>query len=128
MPITHVIDRFRQGMVTIAEGLVTFADIMAHLDVEAREHGLDLPELIDARFATTDITPNQVRQIVRRVHDLVRQQPFGPTAIVATDDVAFGMARMFSILAEGDGVAVGVFRDIQSASSWLKDISQRVGK
>jgi hypothetical protein len=125
MPIVYVIDRFLQRMVTRAEGLVTFADITAHLDAEAREHGLGLPELIDARSAMTNITPNEVRQLVHCVHDMVQRQPFGPTAILATNDVVFGMARMFSILVESHGVAVEVFRDPQSASAWLDQVSQR---
>jgi hypothetical protein len=98
MPITFVIDRFRQRMWTQAEGLVTYADLSAHLDAEAREHGVDLPDLFDARDATTDITPRQVRQLVQRVQYMVRTQPFGPTAIIAINDFVFGLARMFSIL------------------------------
>jgi hypothetical protein len=121
MPITHVIDRFRQRMFTQAEGLVTFADICEHLDAESRDHGIDLPELFDARPARTNVTAEEIRQLVRRVHDMVQKQPFGPTAIVTTDDVAFGMARMFSILVESAGVAVEVFRDLERALAWLDE-------
>ena len=45
--------------------------------------------------------------------------PLGPTAIVANDDKLFGMARMYSILAEQDGISVDVFRDIESAERSL---------
>jgi hypothetical protein len=119
MPITYVIDRFRQRMVTQAEGLVTFADLNSHLDAEARDRGVDLPELFDGRSATTDITTGDVRRLVQRVQKMVRAQPFGPTAIIVINDFAFGMARMFSILVERDGVAVEVFRDVESGSLWL---------
>jgi hypothetical protein len=50
---------------------------------------------------------------------MVRTQPFGPTAIIAIDDFVFGIARMFSILVERYGVAVEVFRDVESGSAWL---------
>jgi hypothetical protein len=123
MPITYVIDRFRQRMRTQAEGLVTFADIAAHLEREARDRGLDLPEVIDARAATTNITPQEVRRLVHRVERMTRTQPFGPTAIVATNDFVFGMARMFSILMEPSGIAVNVFRDLPSAEAWLDQVS-----
>jgi len=119
MPISYSIDRFRQRMVTHAEGLITLADVDAHLDAELRERGTDVPELFDARFATTNITPSEVRQLVYRVHDIARAHPFGPTAIIALDDVAFGMARMFSILVAPYGVAIEVFRDVDSGSAWL---------
>jgi hypothetical protein len=123
MPITHVIDRFRQRMWTRADGVVTLADIMAHLDAEARDRGLDLPELIDARDASTNLTPHDVRLLVHRVRDMVRAQPFGPTAVVTTDDVAFGMARMFSILIEPARVVFEVFRDVARADAWLAQAS-----
>jgi hypothetical protein len=123
MPITHVIDRFRQRMWTKADGFVTLTDIMAHLDAEARDRGIDLPELIDASNATTNLTPHDVRLLVHRVRDMVRAQPFGPTALVSTDDMAFGMARMFSILVEPARVVLEVFRDVARAEAWLDQAS-----
>jgi hypothetical protein len=122
-----VVDRFQQRILTQAWGLVTFTEINAHLDAEIRDHGVDLPELVDARAATTDLTPAQIRQLVTRVHHLIQQQPFGPTAFVITNDYAFGMARMFCFLAERDGLAAEVFRDLESASAWLDQASQRTG-
>jgi hypothetical protein len=119
MPITYVIDRFRQRMLTHADGVVTFHDVNRHLDEEERERGLDLPELVDARGAKTDLTSEQLRQLVQRAAQMARTIPLGPTAIVATDDTVFGMARMYSILAEQVGVSVEVFRDLGSAERWL---------
>jgi hypothetical protein len=119
MPITYVIDRFRQRMFTHASGLVTFRDVNCHLDHEERDRGLDLPELVDARGARTDLNSEQVRRLVQRAVRLMRTMPLGRTAIVADDDTLFGMARMYSILAEHDGIFVDVFRDIESAEQWL---------
>ena len=119
MPITYVIDRIQQRMTTHADGLVTFADISRHLDAEERERALGLPELFDARGATTDVTSDEVRRLVRRSVEAARAFPLGPTAIVADDDLAFGMARMYSILMEDVPNSVGVFRDLGSAKRWL---------
>jgi hypothetical protein len=104
---------------THADGIVTFHDINAHLDLEQRNRDLNRSELIDARGATTDITSDQVRRLVRRAADMLRLVDLGPTAIVTADDVVFGMARMYSILAEGVGAAAEVFRDMESATRWL---------
>jgi hypothetical protein len=125
MPITYVIDRLRQRMLTQASGLVTFADVIGHLDQEERDRGLDLPELVDARGAQTDLTAEQVRRLVQRAVQLLRTIPLGPTAIVASDDTLFGMARMYSILVEQDGISVDVFRDIESAQNWLDSPADR---
>jgi hypothetical protein len=120
MPITYVIDRLQQRMLTHASGLITVRDVHCHLDQEERERGLDLPELVDARGAKTDLTSEQVRGLVQRIVRLMRTIPVGPTAIVANDDTLFGMARMASILAELEGIPVDVFRDIDSATNWLE--------
>jgi hypothetical protein len=123
MPIHYVIDRAHGRMMTRAGGVVTFHDLNAHLDVEQRNRDLHRPELIDASGATTDLTPEQVRRLVRRAADMLRDVQLGPTAIVTTDDVAFGMARMYSILAEGVGVNAEVFRDVNAATHWLDRMS-----
>ena len=36
-----------------------------------------------------------------------------------TNDVCYGMARMYQILAEPDGISVGVFRTVADAERWL---------
>ncbi len=106
-------------MLTRAEGLVTFEEVKLHLDIEAVERGLELPELVDARGAMTSITTDQVRQLVARAHVTARSLPLGPTAIVTDSDHLFGMARMYAILAEPIGAPVEVFRDIDAALKWL---------
>ena len=106
MPIQYVIDGIHQRVLTHADGLVTFQDLSEHLDAEERDRGLGLHELFDARGATTNVTADQVRMLVQRAADTLRRIPLGPTAIVATDDVAFGMARMYAILTEQAGARV----------------------
>jgi hypothetical protein len=98
---------------------VTFEDINAHLDLEERNGDLNRPELIDARHATTDITAEQVRHLAHRAAGMLSRVRLGPSALVTNNDVVFGMARMYSIFAEGAGAVVEVFRDIDAASRWL---------
>jgi hypothetical protein len=123
MPIEYVIDRIPQRVLTQAEGLVTFEDLSRHLDAEERDRGLELPELFDARGATTNVTTQQVRTLVYRAAATLGRIPLGPTAIVATDDLVFGMARMYAILTEDAGARVEVFRDVESANRWLQEVS-----
>jgi len=54
MPIRYAIDRINVRLLTRADGFVTFHEINAHLDLEQRNHDLDLPELFDALGATAD--------------------------------------------------------------------------
>ena len=120
MPIRYTIDVVHRRLLTHADGIVTFHDINAHLDVEQRSRDLGRPELIDARGATGDISAEDVRRLVRRAADMLRDVALGPTAIVTHDDALYGMARMYSVLAEGVGAAAEVFRDMESATRWLE--------
>jgi hypothetical protein len=123
MPIRYSVDRLHGRLLTHADGVVTFQDINAHLDIEQRDHNLDRPELIDARGATTRLTTEQIRRLVQRAANMLRVADLGPTAIVTNDDVIFGMARMYALLADSVGVAAEVFRDVDSASRWLNRIA-----
>jgi hypothetical protein len=123
MPIRYSVDRLHGRLLTHADGVVTFQDINAHLDLEQRDHNLDRPELIDARGATTRLTTGQIRRLVQRAANMLRVADLGPTAIVTNDDVIFGMARMYALLADSVGVAAEVFRDVDSASRWLNRIA-----
>ena len=56
------------------------------------------------------------------VRDAARNQFFAPgvrRALVATSDVAFGMARMYAIASEHAGQTIEVFRDMNAAEAWL---------
>jgi len=120
MPIRYAIDRINRRLVTHADGLITFRDINAHLDVEESNRDLEFSELFDAREATTNVTLEEVRLLARRAADMLRLVDLGATAIVTTNDVLYGMARMYSVLAESEGAAADVFSDVESASEWLE--------
>lgn len=119
MAITYSIDPHTGRMLTHVDGAVTFHDINGHLDVEQRNRDLHRAELIDARGAVSEVTVDQVRRLVQRATEMLRVVEVGPTAIVTSNDVAFGMARMYALLAERAGIDAEVFRDIASATTWL---------
>jgi 2-hydroxychromene-2-carboxylate isomerase len=121
MSITMQAAPAREWVLTRATGRVTYAEIAAHLDEEERARAVHEPELFDATGATTDITATQVRALVHRADAMLRRGGVGPTAIVADDAVFFGMARMYELLAELDGIAVAVFRDVAAAERWLAE-------
>ena len=119
MPIHYSFDSTRARLVTRADGVVTFHEINAHLDMEQRKRDLELPELFDARGATTDLTAAQVRRLVDRVTKLLRAADLGATAVVTNDPALFGLARMYAALAKQSGVWTEVFQDVAAASRWL---------
>lgn len=61
--------------------------------------------------ARTDSTAEQLRSVLQRMIDMFRQSGFGSNAVITSNDVVFGMARMPRILSELEGgPEVKVFR------------------
>ena len=120
MPITFEIDPNRRVLYTLVSGVVTYEELVRHLEEEERANGLGLPEVIDGRGATTDLTTRQVESLVRITDTLARKGRLGALAIVTDDDLAFGMARMYQLLTDGLPVRIGVFRELREATAWLR--------
>jgi 2-hydroxychromene-2-carboxylate isomerase len=120
MPITIGVDREHPFVTTTVWGHVTYEEIQSHLSEEEELRATGYPELVDAMAASTTLTTDEVRALVNRTHDMLRRGAFGPTAIASDNDVVYGMARMYQILAERDGISVGVFRSVVDAERWLR--------
>jgi hypothetical protein len=125
MPITFVVDYERRRVSTRAEGVITFAEIAEHADSQSQGRDPTYDELFDATGALVDLTVAQVRELVYFVSQANRKLPLGATAIVATQPVVFGLARMYSMLCESVGARVGVFRTVGEAEKWLESRSSR---
>jgi hypothetical protein len=122
VPLTYTIDPARGLVLTTAAGVVTDADVLAHLDALAADPRLAAvtAELADARGVTDPaVTSPGLWQAV------LREERAGPPlsarrlAIVAAADAVFGMARVYQQLADGSGTRVRVFRDMAAARAWL---------
>ena len=122
MPIRHTVDRKRRRIAAMAEGLVTHPEIVAHLRRERDEGILPLFELVDASTATTDLTPEEVRQIVDYLRELGRDSALGPVAVLVGSEMAYGMIRMLGIMGE-DVCNIRPFRDQAEAERWLDSIA-----
>jgi hypothetical protein len=123
MPIRLHIDDTRRRLCTRAEGLVTFAEMRDHVRTELSQEAAAYSELIDCTGATTNVTGDEIRQLAkeRQTVDEQQRRP-GAVAIVATDNVFFGMLRMFDMLT--DRVRpIRVFRNVREARQWLDDIA-----
>jgi hypothetical protein len=120
MPIHFHYDPEVGILFTRADGLLTFDEILRHLNEERDAKSIAHPEVFDATQAHTESTPDQVRLVVQRMLDMHRKGAFGPTAVITNDDVVFGMARMLAILSElGGGPAIQAFRTFNEGLDWL---------
>jgi hypothetical protein len=127
MGITYVVDHTRRRVLTRAEGMLTLVDIVAHADAQIRQRFPSYQELFDATGATTDLTAEQIQAMVLRCHQVFQKEPIGEIAVIATEPVVFGLARMYAILCEQVGVQVEVFRTVAEAEQWLDSRAGAMG-
>src|SRR5436190_6379581 len=100
MPVTLEINHERQEARATASGSITMADIEAHLGEIRGRNGLPYRELIDASEATVAFTSEDVRRTAEILRDLGDKSVLGPTAVIVSDDLAYGMMRMLGTLVD----------------------------
>jgi len=117
MPITYDLDSSTDVIVTRMTGVLTDDQVLAHmkaLRADPRMHP-GVRQLVDVRDVTDfKVTPEGIRMFT----SLGRATPTGHRlAIVAVEDVTFGMARMYQMSRSDE--RVGVFRTMEEARDWL---------
>ena len=122
MPLSYHFDSARRRLFTRASGPVTFAEIREHLQAERVDRYLGSDEVIDGREATVAFSQQEVRQVVDLLRELGAREALGPTAVVVSSDVAYGVMRMVEALIS-DVCAVKPFRDMAEAERWLAQAS-----
>jgi hypothetical protein len=76
------------------------------------------------RVAEVDVAVVGNREGAAEAVTRLRKRGLRRTAVVAADDVGFGLGRMFATRAAEYGLAVQVFRDDLEAVSWLLGVSE----
>jgi len=123
MPISYRIDAGRGVALTTATGTLTDRDILEH---KKRLHAdpaftPGMHEMSDVRgVSDLQVTPHGVKRMV--AHDAAQGSDAGShrLAIIASEDVVYGMARMYETLSDGNpSPSVAVFRDYDAAAKWL---------
>ena len=93
-------------------------------EVHQHNQGLRTDPLFDPTYRQladmSDVTLNTVS--ADNVQETARDQYFVPgtrRALVVSDDVTFGLCRMYATYAETLGQVISVFRERKSAEAWL---------
>jgi hypothetical protein len=118
MAIVATFDVPTQTLQTRASGTVTYSDIVEHLRSE-RQRVPGARELFDATGANTNLTADEVKALAEEAAALFERGKVGPVAVVATDGVLFGMARMYEAFVADLAVPFHVFREVSPALEWL---------
>ena len=118
MPIFYRIDKARRLVLSTSSGAFTLADALSHQEKLSADPDFDpsFSQIADLTNSTQfDISPDEIRQLARR-------NIFSPQsrrALIVSNDLAFGLARMFEILRENLGESgIRVFRSLDEALNW----------
>ncbi len=122
MPISYTIDSDQGVVYALVEGTFTLEEMLSTIGkvVQDPKFRKGFAVLSDHRSIVSPATTNQVQSLVRhaRQFEILAGTKW---AIVTTNDLSFGMMRMFSALAETIPMRIEVFRDYDEALAWLKD-------
>ena len=117
-PITYRIDPEQRLVFTSIWGPATESEVAEHNRSLRSDPQFDphYRQLTDLSGVTELLVSTKV------IQDTAHDQYFAPgvrRAFVASDDAAFGLARMFALHAEAVGQTIHVFRDRAAAEAWL---------
>jgi hypothetical protein len=106
----------------LATGLITREEILSVINQVYGDPQYRAPwrSLWEMRGAKPAINADELRSVVDHVRTH-RPSTTGKIAIVAAEDLSFGLARMFEFLAGDQPVETRVFRDSEHARRWLTE-------
>jgi len=122
MPIRYRIDRERGVVFVVGEGEVGFADLEAYCRgvVEDPDYRPGFHELVDFRKANHWSVPGEELRKLRDVNlEVSAKVGRSRLAYVITNDLAYGIGRMFMAISDESKIEHRVFRDMVEAREWL---------
>ena len=122
MPVTYDIDPSRRLILTTCIGEVRLADVLAHFDVLRRDPRL--PATPDVLLVFEDLETLPGARHLHAVADRIGSRPalsFGRCVIVADRDAAYGVARMFEVMAAPHFREITVVRSRDEAERRLAE-------
>jgi hypothetical protein len=124
MPITLERDIPRRRLLARVTGVLTIAEALDFLRSARANPGFETwPLIVDARGATTTLTPDEVESAVDAVKEIRRTSviPWGHVAIIADVDRMFERLCLYERRLFEIGIRiVRVFRDCDEAERWLE--------
>jgi hypothetical protein len=104
-------------------GLIDIAEMRAAIDQFRAGEGRVMPILLNLSEATLKFSSDDVAKLAEERATENKRSPLGPLALVASEDEAFGISRMFKSYSDANGRPhVGVFRDAVTAEQWLQSL------
>jgi hypothetical protein len=105
-----------------AEGVSGYEDFKQAVEhfYKSGDFNLSGPVLCDLRRVVVGMfTSEEIHKLAEMVVQFEKYRGSGKTAIVAQQDIVFGLARMFEQFTGSRSDTIRVFREVQQAHLWL---------
>ena len=123
MPITYEIDDRNGWVKMVGSGVITDEEVLTYRQALLADPRFrpSMKLLSDMRgIERVQVTAGGIRRLVHEESSHAHELAARRLAIVTDSPVAYGMARMYQMLAENAGGAIQVFRRIEDATAWLQ--------
>jgi hypothetical protein len=118
--LTYLRDDIRRQITVTITGPARLGDLVSVVERQAAEGTWSYALLYDECTGTASLSANATRDFLAVVGRLMRAHgPSRAVAMVCAAVEQFGMARMYSILGEHQGLDSNVFHDVAAAEAWL---------
>jgi hypothetical protein len=123
VPVSYRYDDFTNRLTTRCEGAVTQAEVVEHFRQLGRDARLrpNCDVLLDLTFQTRLPTADQMNDVAAVMEDMHELMPFGRCAVIAPEDLAYGLGRMFQGFAWPMFTGMRIFRNQADAVTWLDE-------
>ena len=127
MPIAYRYDGFANRLSTRSEGVVTLSEISNHFRQLGRDARLRprCDVMLVLSFPSRLPSAEQVDEVASIIEGMSDLVSFGRCAVVAPEDLAYGLGRMFQGFAWPSFSGVRVFRRESDATAWLDAEAER---
>ena len=121
MPVTYDIDTASSLIRTRCAGVVTLDDVMGHFESLINDPACPpcLNVLLDLGELSTPPEIHQLRAVSDEIGRIRAVVKFNALAVVASNDLVFGLSRMFEVFAKHFFRVTHVFRACDAAEQWL---------
>jgi hypothetical protein len=125
MPLNYRIHTERRLVVARGSGVLKDEEVFTYqLEVWSRPEVAGFDELVDMTNVTRILLPSieRVRDLAELSANMGQSAPRSKLAVVAPDDLAFGLGRMYEVARESAAPRVkpvSIFRTMPEALAWL---------
>lgn len=125
MPVSITIADDGLGVVLIAEGKLSFEDVLQANEDFFKRHAWEFPNcrywFADySQVEETDVDFTQIRKLASMHVEVSKQNSQLVVAVLSSANFIFGMARMWESFAAETGWATQVFRSADEAKAWIR--------